>query len=70
MSEVAGKLLISAEGVAELYDCGVSTVWHWAKAGKIPGPVVSRPKYTRWLKADIENDIARMVQSERKELAS
>lgn len=70
MSETDDKLLIDAKAVARMYGCGVSTVWHWSEAKKIPAPVVARPKYTRWLKSQIVADIERMVSAERRELAS
>ena len=33
------KALITVEEVASHFRCGVSTVWRWAKEGKIPQPI-------------------------------
>ena len=38
-----------------------STVWRWAKSGKLPRPVKLSGGTTRWLRSEIEAVLARMV---------
>ena len=43
--------------VAEEFDCNVSTVWRWTKAGQIPAPIKIGGT-VRWRCEDIERFIA------------
>jgi len=45
--------LISAATVAQTYEVSEKTVWLWAKAGRIPAPVMRGKNCTRWRKSDI-----------------
>lgn len=45
---------IRVKEVAALLNCSVSTVWAWAKKGIIPAPQRIGPRFTYWLRADIE----------------
>ena len=42
---------------AAFLGCGLSTLWLWAKQGKIPQPKKIGPRYTFWRRADLENFI-------------
>lgn len=45
---------IRVKEVAALLGCSVSTVWAWAKKGIIPAPQRVGPRFTFWLRSDIE----------------
>lgn len=45
---------IRVKEVAALLGCSVSTVWAWAKKGIIPAPQRIGPRFTYWLRVDIE----------------
>lgn len=44
----------SVKAIAERYGVSVSTVWRWARAGRIPQPVQLSPGCTRWKVTDLE----------------
>lgn len=45
---------IRVKEVAALLGCSVSTVWSWTKRGIIPAPQRVGPRFTYWLRSDIE----------------
>ena len=45
---------IRVKEVAALLGCSVSTVWAWSKRGIIPAPQRVGPRFTYWLRGDIE----------------
>lgn len=45
---------IRVKEVAALLGCSVSTVWAWSKRGIIPAPQRVGPRFTYWLRSDIE----------------
>jgi excisionase family DNA binding protein len=47
------KMLIDCHEVAEMMGIGVSTVWAWAKAGRIPQPIRFGTRTTRWKTAEL-----------------
>lgn len=42
---------------AAFLGCGLSTLWLWAKQGKIPQPKRIGNRYTFWRRADLEQFI-------------
>ncbi|MFH2002801.1 MAG: helix-turn-helix domain-containing protein [Planctomycetota bacterium] len=48
------SLLLTAQQVASLLGVGVSTLWSWHSAGRIPLPVRIGGKTTRWRVSEIE----------------
>ena len=45
--------LLSVEEVAQMLNIGIRTVYTWTKAGKLPSPVATSGRTTRWLEKDI-----------------
>lgn len=45
---------IRVKEVVALLGCSVSTVWSWTKRGIIPAPQRVGPRFTYWLRNDIE----------------
>lgn len=46
---------LSDADLAERYGLKAkSTIWRWAKAGRIPAPVILSPGCTRWVAAEID----------------
>ena len=41
---------------------GESTVWRWAREGKLPEPIRLGRRVTVWRRADIENFIAQVAE--------
>lgn len=58
---------IGVKAVAEMYGIHEKSVFAWVRAGRIPEPIVRRPRYTRWLLSQVQADIARVQQDQRKE---
>jgi predicted DNA-binding transcriptional regulator AlpA len=51
------KMLFTVGEVAHFFRCGVTTVWRWAKEGKIPQPI-RIGGVTRWKLDEIQACIA------------
>jgi len=49
--------LIDCTEVAKLLGIGVSTVWAWTRAGRIPQPIKLGSRTTRWKTHEIQNYI-------------
>ena len=42
-----------------------STIWRWVKSGRLPKPVKLSGGTTRWLRAEVEAALQRMVEARR-----
>lgn len=60
-------ILISAREVSTRYRISEKAVYAWARAGKIPSPVVRRKGYTRWSMNQITAHIDGIVNAAKKE---
>ncbi len=67
--EQADRLLTDRQ-VGELYGVTRFTVWHWARAGRIPGPIVNRTRFARWSHLQIQESIRALREAERQEASS
>ena len=45
---------LRADEVAAILNCAKSTVWKWAKEGRIPAPHREGSRFTYWLRTEVE----------------
>jgi len=45
---------LRADEVAAILNCAKSTVWKWAKEGRIPAPHKEGNRFTYWLRTEVE----------------
>ena len=58
-------MLLKQREVATLFGVHPSTIWRWCKAGLIPKPVKVGRGTSRWLKAEVEAALQRMLEARR-----
>lgn len=51
---------LRVKDVAEMLSIGKSTVWLYAKTGKLPKPIKLSPNVTVWKLSDIEQMLAQL----------
>lgn len=66
----AAVALVSTATVARMFEVHPKTIQAWARAGRLPKPVIAKPGFQRWLRGDIEAHIHRMADEARAEAAS
>jgi len=54
----AGKLLLSADDLANLCSVSRATIWRWLSSGRIPGPTLRQGQVVRWSRTVVEEWIA------------
>lgn len=64
-SENDGVVYLSASQLARRYGVHITTVWTWARVGRIPQPVRLTPRTTRWRRDQIEASDAERAKNQR-----
>ena len=65
--DIIDDALLSAKDVARLYGVHEKTVWLWARADRIPRPVMP---FSKWRRSEVVDHIRSLRHAELKELAS
>ena len=58
-SRVFGEpAILRVEDVARLFNCSVTSVWRWTRAGTLPQPHRIGQRFTFWKREEIETALA------------
>lgn len=62
--------LIDDKAVADTFGINRASVWKWVKLKRIPAPVISGKRFSRWSEQQVQAVIEKMKTAERQEATS